>query len=41
MGRSKKSFEANLVEIVLNAVKQYGAAGASRSQVAERTGFDL
>lgn len=41
MGRSKRVFEANLVEATLNAVKQYGAAGASRSQVAERTGFDL
>lgn len=41
MGRTRKQFEVNEVEATLNAVKQYGNAGASRSQVVERTGFDV
>lgn len=40
MGRSRKQFETGTMERVLETVKQYGEAGASRGNVLDRTGFD-
>lgn len=41
MANKKRVFEVGTLERVLEAVKQYGEAGASRSQVTERTGLEV
>ena len=41
MPNKKRVFEEGTLERVLDAVKQYGEAGASRGQVTERTGLNV